>query len=90
MSLISNNFLQDEDEDKNIEEYTLPSIVTSKPEVIPINKSLAISSAMHPAVVLLIWLITIALALMGINLSLFIASHSKKLRKRFRPTENGS
>ncbi len=71
MSLISNNFLQDEDEDKNIEEYTLPSIVTSKPEVIPINKSLAISSAMHPAVVLLIWLITIALALMGINLSLF-------------------
>lgn len=71
MSLISNNFLQDEDEDKNIEEYTLPSIVTSKPEVIPINKSLAISSAMHPAVVLLIWLITVALALMGINLSLF-------------------
>lgn len=71
MSLISNNFLQDEDEDKNIEEYTLPSIVTSKPEVIPINKSLAISSVMHPAVVLLIWLITVTLALMGINLSLF-------------------
>ncbi len=72
MSLLENkSFIQDEDEDKNIEEYTLPSIVTSKPEVISINKSLAISSAMHPAVVLLIWLITIALALMGINLTLF-------------------
>ena len=72
MSLISrNSFIQDEDEDKNIEDYTLPTIVTSKPEVLSIKKSLAISSAMHPAVVLLIWIITVALALMGINLSLF-------------------
>ena len=72
MSLISrNSFIQDEDEDKILEDYTLPTIVTSKPEVISIKKSLAISSAMHPAVVLLIWIITVALALMGINLSLF-------------------
>lgn len=72
MSLISrNSFIQDEDEDKNTEDYTLPTIVTSKPEVISIKKSLAISSAMHPAVILLIWIITVALALMGINLSLF-------------------
>ncbi len=72
MTLISkNSFIQDEDEDKSIEEYTLPSIVTSKPEVIPIKRSLAISSAMHPAVILLMWLITVALALMGINLTLF-------------------
>ena len=72
MSLLGNkSFIQDEDEDKNIEEYSLPAIVTSKPEVISINKSLAISSAMHPAVVLLIWLIMVALALMGINLTLF-------------------
>lgn len=72
MSLISrNSFIQDEDEDKNIRDYALPNIVTSKPEVISIKKSLAISSAMHPAVVLLIWIITVALALMGINLSLF-------------------
>ena len=71
MSIISNkNFIQ-EDEEKDIEEYTLPSIVTSKPEVIPIKKSLAISTALHPAVVLLAWLITVALALMGINLTLF-------------------
>ncbi len=72
MTLISrNNFILDEDEEKNEETYTLPSIVTSKPEVIPIRKSFAISTALHPAVVLLIWLITVALALMGINLSLF-------------------
>lgn len=72
MSLISrNSFIQDEDEEKDIEEYSLPSIVTSKPEVIPIKNSLAISSAMHPLVVLLIWIITVTLALMGINLSLF-------------------
>ena len=72
MSIISKrSFILDEDEDKDIEPYTLPSIVTSKPEVIPFKNSLAISTALHPAVVLLIWLITIALALMGINLSLF-------------------
>ena len=72
MSIISKrSFILDEDEDNNVEPYTLPSIVTSKPEVIPFKKSLAISTALHPAVVLLIWLITIALALMGINLSLF-------------------
>ena len=72
MSIISKrSFILDEDEDKDVETYTLPSIVTSKPEVIPFKKSLAISTALHPAVVLLIWLITIALALMGINLSLF-------------------
>ena len=72
MSIISKrSFILDEDEDNNVEPYTLPSIVASKPEVIPFKKSLAISTALHPAVVLLIWLITIALALMGINLSLF-------------------
>ncbi len=72
MSIINRkSFLVDEDEEKDIKEYTLPSIVTSKPEVIPIKKSFAISTALHPAVVLLIWLITVALALMGINLSLF-------------------
>lgn len=73
MSLINKkSFILDEDEDnKDIEEYVLPSIVTSKPEVIPFKRSLAISTALHPAVVLVIWLITVALALMGINLHLF-------------------
>lgn len=72
MSIINRkSFILDEDEEKDIKEYTLPSIVTSKPEVIPIEKSFAISTALHPAAVLLIWLITVALALMGINLNLF-------------------
>ena len=71
MSLISKKSFILDDEDENLKEYNLPSIVTSKPEVIPFKKSLAISTALHPAVALLIWLITIALALMGINLSLF-------------------
>ena len=64
------NFLYEND-DSDLEEYKLPSIVTSKPEVIPIQKSLAISTALHPGVVLLIWLITVALALMGIHLFTF-------------------
>ena len=71
MTLINKKSFIDEDEEKVGKEYVLPTIVTSKPEVIPINKSLAISSALHPGVVLLIWLITVALALMGINLNLF-------------------
>ena len=52
-------------------EYKLPRLVTTKPEVIPIRKSLAISTALHPGVVLLIWLITMALALLGIQLFTF-------------------
>ena len=52
-------------------DYKMPSLVTTKPEVIPIQKSFAISTALHPAVVFLIWLIITILALMGINLSLF-------------------
>ena len=72
MSLLdSKSFIQDEDEKENIQEYTLPSIVTTKPDVIPFSRSFTISFAMHPAVILLIWLITMALALMGIHLSLF-------------------
>lgn len=71
MSILGNrNFLR-ENEDSDLREYTLPSIVTSKPEVIPIQKSLAISTALHPGVVLLLWLITMALALMGIHLFTF-------------------
>ena len=72
MSLISDkSFILDEDEDKDLEPYVLPSLVTSKPEVISIKKSLAISTALHPGTVFIIWLVSIILALMGINLSLF-------------------
>ena len=72
MSLISNkNFILDEDEDNNIEPYELPSLVTSKPEVIPIKKSFAGSVLVHFLVPALTWVISIALLLFGINLSLF-------------------
>lgn len=72
MSLISKkSFILDEEEDQKLEPYTLPALVTNKPEVLSIQKSLAISTALHPAVVGLIWLISILLALMGINLFKF-------------------
>ena len=72
MSILSKkSFLQDEDEDRSLKPYSMPTLVTSKPEVIPIRKSFLISTALHPAVVGLIWLISVGLALMGINLSLF-------------------
>ena len=66
------SFLYEEDEEEQgVIPYTLPSIATSKPEVIPIMKSFTISTALHPAAVLLIWLISIILALAGINLFKF-------------------
>ena len=73
MSLLNNNksFILDDEDDKDLKPYTLPSIVTSKPEVIPIKNSFMISTALHPAVVALIWFVSIMLALMGINLDLF-------------------
>ena len=68
MTLLNSKFIPDEEEDNNIEPYTLPNLVTSKPEVLPIQKSFAISTALHPTVVFLIWLISIILALAGIHL----------------------
>ncbi len=73
MSILSKkSFLIEEEDDSNEQnKYALPRLVTTKPEVIPIQKSIAISTALHPAVILLIWLITIGLALLGINLFTF-------------------
>lgn len=72
MSLISNkNFIVDEEDDLTAESYTLPLLVTSKPEVIPVQKSLAGSVAIHIMVPVLVGLISLALLIFGINLSLF-------------------
>lgn len=72
MTLISSkSFILDEDEENNSNEYKLPSIVTSKPEVIPIQHSFAISTILHPGIIFVIWLITVALALMGVKFTLF-------------------
>ena len=71
MALIDRKSFLYEDDEQDVAPYVLPSIVTSKPEVIPIKKSFMISTALHPAVVLLIWFISIVLALAGINLFKF-------------------
>ena len=72
MSLINKkSFILDEEDDRDLEPYVLPTLVTSKPEVIPIKKSLLISTALHPATVLFIWIISVALTLFGINLNMF-------------------
>ena len=72
MSLISRrSFLDDEEEVNTGKLYTLPTIATTKPEAIPLGKSIAISTALHPAVVALCALICVILMLLGINISLF-------------------
>jgi len=72
VSLISNkSFILDDEDDKDIESYTLPSLVTNKAEVIPIEKSVTGSVLLHILTPTLIWIISVVLLLMGINLSLF-------------------
>lgn len=72
MSLISKkSFILDEEDDRDLESYTLPRLVTTAPETIPVKKSLAIATALHPAIAGLIWLISIILMFMGINLFKF-------------------
>lgn len=72
MSLISKrSFILDEEDDQDLKPYVLPTLVTTKPEVIPVKKSLTIATALHPALVGLIWLISVILMFMGINLFKF-------------------
>ena len=73
MTYINKNsfILDDEDERQEQNPYTLPKLVTSKPEVISLKKSTFISLVLHPGIVFLIWLISVIITLMGINLSLF-------------------
>ena len=71
MSLIDRKSFLDEDRTQVHKEFKLPKLAVTKPEAISIQKSLAISTALHPAVVLLIWLVTIILALFGIQLFTF-------------------
>ena len=72
MSIINKkSFILDEEDDKDIEPYELPRLVTSKPEVIPVKKSLAGSILVHFLAPGFIWFLSIVLLLLGINLSLF-------------------
>ena len=72
-----NSFILDEDEEKDYMDYNLPKLVITKPEVIPIGRSFAISTALHPAVVFIVWLIIAGLSLLGINLILFNKPQAK-------------
>lgn len=72
MTFIENkSFLLDEDINNEGSDYTLPRLVTTKPEAIPIGVSATSSGLLHVLVPILIWLISVILLLMGINLSLF-------------------
>ena len=65
------SFIQDDEDDLNLPEYKLPSIVTSKPEVMSVQKSSTISAGLHVLVPAILWFISIALALLGITLFTF-------------------
>ena len=73
MSLISKkSFILDEEDDKDYSTYTLPTLVTTKPETISFwKKSVTGSVFLHVAVPIIISIISLVLLLMGINLSLF-------------------
>lgn len=69
MAIISkNSFIPDYEENPEEKEFKLPSIVTSKPEVIPLKVSFASSCILHPTVILLIWAIGFILTSLGIIL----------------------
>jgi TonB family protein len=65
------SFILDEEDDRDLEPYELPRLVTSKPEVIPVKRSLAGSVIVHLLTPGLVWFLSIVLLLLGINLSLF-------------------
>lgn len=70
MSLLNNkSFLHEEE--GNLPEYKLPRLIVTKPEVISVQKSTSASIGLHVLVPALIWIITIALALLGIKLFTF-------------------
>lgn len=71
MSLNNKSFILDEDENINRVPYTLPSVVTRKPMDTPLSVFVVWSTVLHVVLPLLVWLISFALLLMGINLSLF-------------------
>jgi len=71
VTLISKkNFITEEDEFDS-DSYVLPALVTSKPEVISVKKSFSISTGLHLFTPALIWIISIILAIAGINLFKF-------------------
>jgi hypothetical protein len=61
VSLISKKsfILDDEDDNLKLKPYTLPKLVTTKPEVIPLGISVTGSCFLHIFVPFMIWLISL-------------------------------
>ena len=72
MSIINKKsfILDDEDDNLKLKPYTLPKLVTTKPEVIPLGITITGSCFLHIFVPFMIWLISLILLFFGINLSL--------------------
>ena len=72
MSIINKKsfILDDEDDNLKVKPYKLPKLVTTKPEVIPLEITFAGSCFLHIFVPFLIWLLFFILLFFGINLSL--------------------
>ena len=61
-----NNIL--EEEEQNNGAYTTPAVIRDNKDYISFKKAFVLSTLLHPAVVCVIWLITFALMLLGIDL----------------------
>lgn len=64
------NNLTDEEEQNN-GAYTTPAVIRDNKDYISFKKAFVLSTLLHPAVVVVIWLITFALMLLGIDLFMF-------------------
>ena len=70
MSILGNiNNIIDEDDSNN--GYTTPAVIRDENNYISFKKALVMSMILHPAVVVPIWIVATALALLGINLFMF-------------------
>lgn len=72
MALLGNryNFIEDDEQD-NEDIYTIPAVVRKAEEGISFEKSLIMSTALHPLTVGLVWLFIFVLSLLGINFFVF-------------------
>lgn len=72
MAILGNKYnLIDDDDFKTKEEYTIPAVIRQDEKELTLKKSIALSTILHPTVVGVIWILLIALALMGITFSIF-------------------
>jgi len=71
MALLNNINEYERNRDEEVIEYNLPAVVRKNDEGINLKKAVAISTAMHPISVALIWCLTFILASLGINFLMF-------------------